>query len=331
MRAVLLALGCLLAGAATAQEMTVPPSAAERCLKLTVEAATAAPEYPFEPFKHGKEGRVKVALSFGTPDGPPDVTILESEGDKQFVESVRGHVEHYRVPCVERGGPPARLVFDYVFKPDDRMAYSGAPVDADDSAKRAMIACIRPAGRQDKPTYPTLAALQGLQGRVWATMSFEAADRPPVVKTYGRKSARVLRAAVESWAEDLRMPCHHGAPVLSEVVYVYVLDDGAYGFKPGVDLRVMLGAMSPAHRAGLPADTTAMGCPFDVSLRYLQPELPNLVKQIGSYNAARQLVLEWLERANLELPSTIIDSIYGDAVTFQIPCLKIDPNHTTKE
>ena len=311
--------------------MAVSPSAAAGCLKLTVEAATDAPEYPFEPFKHRKAGRVKVALSFGTPDGRPEVTVLEHEGDDQFIDSVRDHVKHYRVPCVDRAGPPARLVFDYVFKPDDRKVYSGAPVDADASAKRAMLACIRPSGKLDKPRYPTFAQSEGVQGRVWAKMRFEAPDRPPVVTTYARRSARTLRASVEAWAEDLRMPCHQGAPVLSEVVYVFVLDGGAYGFKPGVDLPVILGAMTPDHRAAIPADTTAMGCPFDVSLRYLQPELPNLVKQVGSYNPARRPVVEWLERANLELPSTIIDSIYADAVTFRIPCLKIDPNHTTKE
>lgn len=59
---------------------------------------------------------------------------------------------------------------------------------------------------------------------------------------------------------------------------------------------------------------------------YTQPLRRNEVRQIGSFNAARRPLLEWLAGIELDMPSTTLDSVYGDTAYFSIPCIKLDLN-----
>ncbi len=67
-----------------------------------------------------------------------------------------------------------------------------------------------------------------------------------------------------------------------------------------------------------------MGCPFDVKLRYLKPDLPNDVGEVGSTDAARKPLLAWLAQAELDLKSEQRAAVFGDVVGFTVPCVKLD-------
>jgi hypothetical protein len=318
------AVGLCSSAAAVAQQTFVEPSAAQKCLTLAPEAlGKGAPAYPFVQFKLGTRGRVLVALSFSTPDRRPAVEVLEREGGDEFVEAVEDHVRHLRVPCLVPGQPAANLRFEFLFRPDDINVATAHPLDARAKAREAMIACVRHASGQRAPSYPMQAAREGRQGRVLARLRFEAPDRPPIVQTFARRSAGVLRNDVEDWVSDFRMPCHQGEPVEYDIVFVYVMEGSHYGFRPDTSFPALVSLVPPAHRAKLPPDTTGMGCPFDVSLLYRKPDLSNRVAQLGNYNAARQPMLEWLAEAELLLPRQSSDSIFGDSTRFTVPCLKL--------
>jgi hypothetical protein len=309
-------------GPALAQQVVLESTAAQKCLTLAPEAqGKASPTYPFVPFKQGTKGRVQVSLRFSAPDRRPSVEVLESEGGDEFVDAVKDHVRHLRVPCLQPGDPPADLRFDFVFKPDDQKVATGQPTDAQSKAREAMIACARrPDGK--KPSYSMSAEREGRQGRVLVRLRFDGPDRAPVVQSFARRSAGALKQDAEDWARGLRMPCHVGGPIEYDIVFVYLMEGSHYGFRPDLSFAALVSLTSKEHRERLPA-TTDMGCPFNVSLLYRKPELSNRVQQIGTYHPARQPMLEWLAEAELHLPRGVSDSIFGDETRFAVPCLKL--------
>ncbi|MDT7834074.1 hypothetical protein [Aquabacterium sp. OR-4] len=112
-------LAMLASGAARAQAVaTQEPTAAQRCLTVLPGAPGDQPVYPFEPFKRGKAGKVLVELRFTSADLRPALEILSHEGGSTFVEAVRDHVQHLRVPCLEAREGPSTVRFDYVFRPE---------------------------------------------------------------------------------------------------------------------------------------------------------------------------------------------------------------------
>jgi hypothetical protein len=62
-----------------------------------------------------------------------------------------------------------------------------------------------------------------------------------------------------------------------------------------------------------------MNCPFDVTLRYRKPFLPNIVGELVTHS--RPTPLEWLSQAEL-ISRTAADSVFGDQVTLTIPVPK---------
>lgn len=326
-------LGLALAVPAAAQQVTLEPSAAVLCLTPAV-AERGAPEYPFVPFKRGQKGRVKVALSFTAPQVRPDVEVLLQEGDSDFVDAVKQHVRDYRVPCHDGGAAPVQLVFDFVFRPDDRRVLWSPPSDASDPARKAQLACIAHQSGEKAPEYPPGVLRAGYQGRVLMRMRFESPDQPPVIETFARRGVgsgfaernveRALVSHVEQWAAGYRMPCHQGRPISTTFTFVYVLGDLAYGFKPGLSLMSVLSMVRDIRKQRLEFDFNRMGCPFDVALQYRRPGMLNLVGEVGSQDPARRPFLEWLASADFDLPEGTLRSIYGDTAHFTVPCLKID-------
>jgi hypothetical protein len=322
--AVQVALGALVNHAAGwAQQVDLLPSAALSCLAPAAEVR-GVPEYPFTPWKAGKGGSVKVELVFTTPTGRPEVLVQAHEGPDELLDAVREHVRAFRVPCLSAIDAPARLVFNFVFKPDDdrRVVWSRS-ADADETARRQMLACMRHPSGAKGPSYPRRALSSDVQGRVLIRLRFTAPDQPPQVETFARPSAKWLSSASQHWVSDMRMPCHTGGPIDATLTFVYLIGGAQYGFKP-LDLLQLLRLTRGINAATLKIDTTRMGCPFDLRLDYRQPLLPNRVGEAEPVNPERQPLIDWMKTVELQLSERDLDAVFADTTTVTVPCLKLD-------
>lgn len=318
----------LWAGWAGAQQVTLAPSAAIECLTPPPEGRGDI-EYPFAELKSGVTGRVRIEARFTVPEGPPELTVLESDGGDVFVSAVKTFMRSWRVPCLPPSGGDARLVQEYVFKPDTRRVYWARTEDAADPRRRELLGCFRHESGRKAPDYPSAALRQQVQGRVVARLRFEAADRSPVVQVHARRSARDLQDAIETWVRGYRMPCLTGGPIDVEIVFVYRLEGDAFGFKPLL-LTELLGSVKGIREQRLVLDTTTMGCPFDLRFIYFQPFLKNQVGSIGSSDPAREPLLRYLADIELDMRARSLDAIFADRTTVTVPCLKIDLNPKEK-
>lgn len=326
-------LGWLLAVPVAAQQVTLEPSAAVACMTPAADAR-GVPEYPFVAFKSGHKGRVRVVLSFTSPDTHPAVKVTEHEGDDSFVDAVKAHVRQFRVPCHDGGEKPVRLTFDFRFRSDDREVFYSGPADADAAAREAQLACMVHESGRKAPAYPDHAQHAQVQGRVVARLRFEAPDKPPAVEVYTRADAQsssasrrdteMLSEPIKAWAEGYRLPCLQGRPITTNVVFVFRLERDAYGFKPNMTLMSLLPAVRNIKLQRLNFDFNRMACPFDVELTYYQPHRPNTVAEIGSHDPARRPFLDWLRQSVLDLPEPTLDSVFADTARFTVPCMKIN-------
>lgn len=320
---------CLLATSAAAQQTTLEPSAAQACLTREGDK-DALPEYPFAAFKDQQPGRVQVALRFTGPERRPAVTVLHKEGGKEFldsfVESVETYVRAYRVPCHDGGAAPAELVFDFVFRPEDRRVHWSPPSDTVDPLRLAMLACVVHVSGDKGPGYPLPALRSGVQGRILARLYYEAPDRAPRAEVFGHPSAKLLSRQVGGWVEGYRMPCHQGAPVSVVMTFVFHLAGDAFGFKPGLTIRSLLPAVRNIQKQRIDFDFNRMACPFDVQFVHRMPDMANLVGEVGGHDAARRPFLDWLGQAQLDLPSATLAAVYGDTAYIHVPCMKINLN-----
>jgi len=314
---------------AAGQKVTLEPSAAVRCLTPTAEQR-GTPEYPFDAWKREEKGRVTVELSFTTVDKRPAVKVLASEGDgdsrDSFVDAVRAHVAHYRVPCLNAATAlPVQLRLEFVFLPRERLVQSSGPQDADDQRRSELLKCVLHTSREKSPEYPMAALRVEMQGRVLARLNFSAKDQPPQAQVLARPAAQPLSDVVESFVKGYRMPCFDGGqPIDATFTYVFRLEGmRAFGFK-ALSLVDMMGRVRGIQQQALAFDTSTMACPFDVRFEYRQPYLRNLVHEIGNSNSARLPLLIWLTDVQLELPARSLDSIFGDDTVITVPCVKID-------
>lgn len=339
LRGLLALAACLLGGPAAAQQAVLEPSAAQLCLSHG-GAKGEQPEYPLIAFKEGRPGRVTMALRFTGPNLRPAVTVLAKEGNAEtidsFVESVERFVRAYRVPCLAANAAPVELVFDFVFRPNDRQVHWRKPQDADADAQRVQLACLVHQSGEKGPAYPYDALRLNVQGRVLLRLRFEAADQPPVAEVLTREQAgaglnsrrglRLLAAPLEQWAAGYRLPCYQGRPLTTTLTFVYRIEGEAYGFKPGLTLPTLLPMVSGIARQRLDFDTTRMACPFDVQLQYLRPLQANWVAEVGSPDPARRPLLDWLAQIELKVAETALDSVFADTALITVPCMKINLN-----
>jgi hypothetical protein len=168
----MLACGC----AASAQQVTLEPSAALRCLQPSVDRR-GAPEHPLDLWKRKPSGRVKVALEFAGPDHRPAVEVLEREGNRDFVAAVREHVRDYRMPCLDQTGIPARLVFEFVFRPDEPQALFSEPLEADEPEHRRCCSASAMSAASARRRIRTTCAAPRCRGVCW--LRFVSSRRTP--------------------------------------------------------------------------------------------------------------------------------------------------------
>jgi hypothetical protein len=305
----------------SALDLTLAPSPALRCLNT---GPAMEPEYPFAPWKKGEGGRVLVEMSFTGRTLAPAVKVIENTGDPELATAVRAHVREFRVPCLEDAQIPLRLQQEYVFTPDQRRAQWTTPADLDDPVRREQLACVAATDGSKHPTYPDWARRIEAEGNVLAVMKFTAPDQPPeAVLHYHSRTTRELSASVEAWVQRLRMPCLKAAPVSASYTFMFRMEGKPpVGFR-NISFMQFLRTVKGLDKQRASFDTQAMGCPFDIRLRYFQPYLPNSVGQLGETDSRRQPLLDWLSTLTLDINGRAMDAAIGDSATLTVPCLKL--------
>lgn len=334
-RALVLAGLLLAAGGAMAQPAVLEPSPALQCL-WPPPAQRGEPTYPFEAFKQGLGGQVKVRLRFAGPDRPPGVKVLSHQGDDSFVDAVRAHVATLRVPCHDGRQAAAELDFDFVFRAGDATPVAPAvPVDPAEAERQRQKACLTRTDGVAYPQYPKPALREGVEGRVLVQMRFDAPDQPPAVRVLPRvggdganpqrHTTRHFVEPLRDWAAGFRLPCLQGEPLTITTSYVF-RSEKVFGFKPGLTLRQLLPMVRGIRQQRLQFDFTRMACPFDVSINYRQPNLPNAVRDPIGNSAPHAAFADWLRQMQFDLPEPTLEMIYGDDLQFTVPCFKLDLN-----
>ncbi len=318
-------LALLVVTAARAQvRIELAPPAAIDCLQVAAGEPTE-PVYPFDQYKERVAGRVRASVTLTGGSSPNGIEILSQEGDAPFAESSRRFLRALSAPCM-KSGETVTLVYDFVFRPDLRTVVWSGPEREGDAARRAMTRCVQHLEGLPHPPYPDEAKRSNQQGRVLGRMTFSSADSEPEVELWHRPSARIFRPAIQRWAARMRMPCHQGAPVTTEVVFVFrFVDEGAYGFKP-LTLVNLLGLSKGIRERRLELDTTTMGCPFQLKWSYQRPLLRNAVGEVGDSDPRRRPLLELLAGLELNLQDAALDSVFADTADVAVPCIRLNLN-----
>lgn len=321
-RLALLVMGPWWCAMAAANEPVLAPGPVDRCLVV----GEGLPDYPFTPFKRNESGRVLVELSFTTPDLRPAVKVLQQEGDDSFVDAVKAHVRHYRLPCLGEGDVPAVLRRDFIFKPDQRTVRWVDQADEAALRRSAQLSCWQHVSGKRAPEYPWRAERANVFGNVLVQLRFVSPDGEPQVTVHAPENVDMLAGASHDWARGLRLPCLHDGPI--DVVWTmqYRFEgDPAFGFKP-MAFRNYLANIQGITEQRVQFDTTTMNCPFDVRVQYRQPFMPNHVGDVGTHNPARRPLLHWLAAQQLTLTRAQHRAVFADTVTLTIPCIRLNLN-----
>lgn len=182
----------------------------------------------------------------------------------------------------------------------------------------AAASCITHVEGAKAPAYPQSAMRAHRFGRVQASLHFDAPDRAPVVELLHRPRAEPLAAAVRTWAQGLRMPCHAGERQTVKQTHRFFFEGENPGFRA---LRVPeLLALARPRQERRPFDTTGMPCPVQVAWTYYQPQRLNEVRVEGEAHPAHAPLLERLARLELALSPAADDMAWGATARFEIPC-----------
>jgi hypothetical protein len=321
--ACLLCAFALAGGAAAQPKVELAKSEAVECL-TPPPVTQGQPDFPLGAYLRGEVGRVKASLRFEGPQQAPKVEITEKVGSDDFAEAVRMRAAEYRLPCHNGGPKPVIITLDFVFDRDAQRVVTGEPIDAEDASREKTLAC-RVATGEAIPRYPDRARRYEIQGRVVARVVFTAADQPATVTVLAPKGLELLADAAREWMAEQRLPCMTGAPIRTEIVFIFRLEGDAFGFRPGQSLLSFLKRVKGLAQQSVSVDTQTMNCPFDIRLRYLQPYARNEARQLDRYDSARRRLLDWLETLQLDLkPGEQENAVFGDTLALTVPCVKLE-------
>lgn len=313
-------LWAVMAGSAWGQVHLDQPHPAMACLGVPDAKLGELPEYPFELFKGDVEGRVKVQLTFTAPDQAPTVKVIEAPNNPNFEVSVRQHVKHLRVPCAQAQDLPFVLVRNYEFKKDSRQTFVLDDDVARSKQRKETLSCLEHRTGWVHPKYPVEASRRGMQGSVLVSYRFTSANEAPSFVVTAPPELAPLKESTQSWFGGMRLPCYDGTPFHGNVIYRFVMEGEAYGFKPDVTFQHFVALSSKSRRAALPSTSVEMGCPFDVRLTYFMPHRPNVVRQVGDTDVRRKPLLDWFADLLLQMPKDTGWAVFGDTAAFQVPC-----------
>jgi hypothetical protein len=312
-----------LAPAALAQT-PLPHSEALACLTPAADQR-GVPEYDPELVKRGDGGRVKVELVFAEPDAPPAVRFLGPYKFEGLTRAVERHVRRFRVPCQVAGAEPARLLFEFVFTPDDGQPVHGLPpIDAAEQQREEMARCLTRIEPGERPEYPDLAQVEEIQGSVLVRLTFVKPDRAPEFDVlFAPRLSRSLQLAVRQFVQGLRLPCMGEQPVKLVIDYRFSIDGAKRVVVPPTPLaRLVRSALSYPKPAFF--DLTTMGCPFDLRMALFQPYSSNRVEQVGEPQASREPLMRWLAEMKIQIVAEQRDLLIGRPFTVTVPCGRVE-------
>ena len=320
----LLALAAL-AGSIPAQaqsRMTLAASPAERCLSPAV-AERVKPVYPAELLRLKRGASFEAEFVFAGPESAPAVRFV-NDPDPEYRDAVEAYAKQLRVPCMDKAGPPVTLKQGFDFVPNDgrKVAWT-TPSEPVDSQRRQQLRCVV-SDANARPDYPVDLLRAGRQGTVVARVRFVAADRPPEVEILDNGGGRRFGENVAGFAEAMRMPCLHDAPVEMMMHYRFVIDGAGRPVLNDLDLKSFLASVKPVAPGSAFFETRTMKCPFDVRLTWQQPYEPNLIAELEEDVPARHAFLDWMAQRQFDLPPRQTNLLLGQQTVVHIPCVTID-------
>jgi hypothetical protein len=315
--------GACVCGAASAQSVSLPPSAALACMTPAV-GERGLPLYPPTQLERKVGATIRVELVFVAPDAEPSMRLLdEAFVSTDFVEAVGSHVKRLRVPCMVAGAEPVRVAQTIVFRPDDgRNVVALPPRDMASAGRQRQSECLTRITPPALPDYPTTARRDGTQGNFLVRLRFDSPAAPPQMKIVAGPPDRRLRQALADFVPGYRLPCLVGADFEIDIIYMFAIEGGPRVLLEDMSLREFLGAARevPAGRF----DFATMGCPFDLRVTHQQPFKPHAIGQLGEARAGRLDFIEWLSGIELKLNRQTALAVLGDSFTLGVPCGTLD-------
>jgi hypothetical protein len=312
---------CCAAGS-SAQTVSLPLSQAIECM-TPPEADRGVPDYPAQELQRKDGGTVRVELVFATPDRAPEVRVLTPDTFDGLIVAVRAFVERLRVPCIDRGAEPVRIVQEYVFRPDDgRPVFALAPVDQADAERARQSKCLMRITPEQRPEYPRSARESGAQGSFLVRLRFADPGAPPEADIVAGPRHRGLRRAVEEFLPGFRLPCQRGEPKTVLVTFHFRLEGGPRAQLRDMSLQQFLGLADSPPPARF--DFNQMACPFDLRVTHYQPYATHTVAQIGDSRPERGEFARWLSRIKLRLTENQTLDLLGTHFTLSVPCGRLD-------
>ncbi|ROZ64429.1 hypothetical protein [Ramlibacter sp. WS9] len=279
--------------------------------------------YPEEAYKRKEGGTVNIEMEFATQDLAPKIKVHSGEASVELVSAVHEYALRLRLPCAKSHEPAVRLEQEFVFVPNDgrKVAWT---IARSPSGTPKIAHCVQHLEPGSKPIYPSKAGREGRQGSVLANVLFTAVNEKPQVTFPDPSPYPELAEAVRRFAEDYRLTCWDGKPLLAFQQFNFRMDDGEKKLLKDISLLTFVRAARNATAMPVFFSLDGMGCPFDVRLRYWQPIYRNEVGEVGSEVPARRAFLDWLSTLVLDLPAKSQNAILGDTMTVSVPCGKID-------
>lgn len=328
----LLAMGL---SAASAQTTAVLPTPAQRCLTRG-EPLLGTPVYPPEVLRAKASGRVSIELEFLAPDAEPTLQSLKVDRVDQraheslLEQSVRDFIKAYRVPCLP-AGEKSTLAQEFVFVPQDRR---GVTMMASSDPSRArgnrLGACLVHRDPRAQPRYPSADLRAERQGTAVVQLEFNDATAPPKVSVLDEGGSSSFAEASREHALGYRMPCHDGQGAAGLLqLYLFKVEGGSRVILKDVSFPTLAGLFRGIRSTNVYFDFNAMGCPFEVLFRPLQPHAPNDVGVVGDVNPERRFFLDWLSRQQLDLPARQLNALFGQEARVSVPCIVLNLGTTS--
>ncbi|MBR7783636.1 hypothetical protein [Undibacterium luofuense] len=321
-----LALAAVLAGTgqqAKAHAVIPPASKWLDCLSFVSGSPTAI-AYPKDAEATDVGVRVDAVFSFTAPDRGPEVRFEGAKPPAAFTAEVRNYASNMRLTCMDSSQAKVVLRQKFEFNGSEQKSAKALPVVDPVLRDRAKYsACLAHTKPGSIPVFPASARRDGREAHVFATLRFTKPDTAPEVTLIATSGQSDFNNSVTSYAEDLRVSCLGDEPFETTIHYKFVFADTEKMLLKNGPLAGFL-KFSKADTKPAKFDFNTMSCPFDVKLIYNKPYLANSVRQLDSFDGARQPFLDWLKEVELQVDKNTREKIVGSNIVLSVPCGQLE-------
>lgn len=320
-------LAVLLGAAAQADELRIePPESPLAC--LTPKPSDLPPiAYPDWARERARSAVVGLRLTFTTAEEAPRIEVLSNTGDPAFEPLAKEQAKNYRLPCLKPGAASVVATQEFTFDPRD-----GRPVSwtgARNELATQLTQCLHIGNErytgQERPHYPNSALSDGQSGTVLVRLQFHSGTQAPQIDILFDANSKRLARAVKEFAQDYRLPClESGEPVEVFQSFKFRIAGAEDVQLRDVTLAKFVRALRPEGATNVRFELSSMNCPFDVRLRLYQPYAKNSVGEVGSEDARRQPLLQWLRGVTLNISPEALNSVLGGEMQISVPCGVLD-------